>query len=305
MKIEIRDNPWDLIFVSGITALLILFIAIMPDSAFRTILGLPFILFFPGYVLISFLFPEKEPLDHIERIALSFGLSIAITPLIGLLLNYVWEISLTPILYSQSLFIFTFSILAYLRRNSIPREEKFGIEFEVNTPDWEDYDTIDKALVVATIGLLVVSGALGYHIATTPRTGERFTEFGILGPGGMADDYPSELMVNETGTVIVMAINREHETVNYTLCIGLGDVERNYENMERLGEIPQDHNVSLPRNNTYRHTELTLDHEEEWNRWINFSIEQSSDDPYKVSFFLLRDQEVYRSTHIWVDVREG
>ena len=45
-------------------------------------------LFLPGYALIATLFPRKDDLDGIERIALSFGLSIAITPLLGLALNY-------------------------------------------------------------------------------------------------------------------------------------------------------------------------------------------------------------------------
>ena len=66
----------------------------------RIILGLLFVLFLPGYSLIAALFPKKKDLDTIERLALSFGLSIAITPLIGLLLNYTpFGIRLTPITY--------------------------------------------------------------------------------------------------------------------------------------------------------------------------------------------------------------
>ncbi|MEF8873105.1 MAG: DUF1616 domain-containing protein [Candidatus Thermoplasmatota archaeon] len=301
MRIKIEEKPWDLLFVAVVTALLILAIAVIPDSALRTILGLPFILFFPGYVLISFLFPEDEPLDKIERIALSFGLSIAITPLIGLLLNYIWEISLVPILYSQSLFIFTFSLLAFLRRRAIPTEEMFSIEFEINPPDWENYDIIDKALVVATVGLLIASGSLAYHIATTPRTGERFTEFGVLGPEGMADDYPTNLTVNETGTVIVMVTNREHASVNYTLVIGVG---HSYDNMSDEGDIPEDFNVTLPSNNTYKETSVRLRHSEKWNRTVNFSIGEE-DRALKLNFFLLKDGDVYRQLHLWVDVLEG
>ncbi|MBS3816696.1 MAG: DUF1616 domain-containing protein [Candidatus Thermoplasmatota archaeon] len=301
MKIEIKEKPWDLLFVAVVTALLIIAIALVPDSAMRTILGLPFILFFPGYVLISFLFPEEEPLDKIERIALSFGLSIAITPLIGLLLNYIWEISLVPILYSQSLFIFTFSLLAFLRRRTIPTEEMFSIEFEIDPPDWENYDIIDKALVIATVGLLIASGSLAYHIATTPRTGERFTEFGVLGPEGMADDYPTNLTVNETGTVIVMVTNREHASVNYTLVIGAG---HSYDNMSDEGDIPEDFNVTLPSNNTYKETSVRLRHGEKWNRTVNFSIGEEGR-AIKLNFFLLKDGDVYRQLHLWVDVLEG
>ncbi|MCK4222104.1 MAG: DUF1616 domain-containing protein, partial [Dehalococcoidia bacterium] len=68
-------------------------LALLPAALFTTgplriVLGLPFLLFSPGYALIAALFPKKGSLDGIERIALSFGLSIAVVPLIGLILNY-------------------------------------------------------------------------------------------------------------------------------------------------------------------------------------------------------------------------
>ncbi len=50
-------------------------------------------------ILIIALFPKKGDLGGMERVALSFGLSIALTVPIGLLLNYtVWGLSLYAIL---------------------------------------------------------------------------------------------------------------------------------------------------------------------------------------------------------------
>jgi len=43
----------------------------------RIILGLPFVLFFVGYVSISALFPRKEELDSIARLAFSVWLSLS------------------------------------------------------------------------------------------------------------------------------------------------------------------------------------------------------------------------------------
>ena len=297
MKIEIREKPWDLAIVVISTILLLGIIYLTPDSWVRTVLGLPYLLFFPGYVLISFLFPEEEPLDKIERIALSFGLSIAITPLIGLLLNYTWQISLIPLLTSISLFIFAFSGLALYRRRAIPLEEVFHIELEINPPDWESYDMIDKALVVGTVILLIASGALAVHIATTPRTGERFTEFYILGEGGMADDYPNDLQVNETGTLTIGVVNREHETTDYTVVMGLG---YEFDDMNSIGTLSD--NISLPGNNTYFETEISLNHTESWNMTVEFSVEMP--EIYRMKFFLLRDGEVYRDLHYTLLVRD-
>jgi len=88
------------------------------------------VLFLPGYSLIATLFPRKDDLDGIERVALSFGLSIAITPLLGLALNYTpFGIRLSPILIVLSVFTVSLAIGALVRRNRIPEEDRFIIEF--------------------------------------------------------------------------------------------------------------------------------------------------------------------------------
>jgi uncharacterized membrane protein len=93
-------------------------------------LGLPLVLFLPGYSLIAALFPRKDDLDGIERIALSFGLSIAISPLLGLALNYTpFGIRLSPVLIVLSVFTISLAICAYVRRCMIPEEDRFVVDF--------------------------------------------------------------------------------------------------------------------------------------------------------------------------------
>ena len=124
--------PTDLILVFWITALCILFVLIpkLSHTFVRTLLGLFLVLFIPGYSLIAALFPKKDDLEGIERAALSFGLSVAVTPLIGLALNYTsWGIRLTPILISLSAFTFIMVFVAYLRRIRVPLEERFSVPF--------------------------------------------------------------------------------------------------------------------------------------------------------------------------------
>jgi len=71
-----------------------------PYVYIRYILGSVYVLFLPGYSLIKTLFPTKE-IDNIERTALSIGMSLALVPLVGLLLNYTpWGIRLTPVILS-------------------------------------------------------------------------------------------------------------------------------------------------------------------------------------------------------------
>ena len=120
----LKHFPNDLALVIFLTLLCIPFVLIPPlneISPIRIILGLPLVLFLPGYSLIAALFIRKDDLDGIERIALSFGLSIAISPLLGLGLNYTpFGIRLTPILIVLSVFTIALAIGAYIRRGKIP-----------------------------------------------------------------------------------------------------------------------------------------------------------------------------------------
>jgi uncharacterized membrane protein len=117
----------DLFLLNILSALLIAVIAFFPNSPARTIHGLPFILFFPSYVLICALFPGKNDLDIIERLALSMGLSIAVTSLIGLALNYTsFGIRLYPVTFSLFSFIVLMSAVAMYRRRIIFPEVAFA-----------------------------------------------------------------------------------------------------------------------------------------------------------------------------------
>jgi len=57
----------------------------------RMIFGSIFVLFVPGLIW-SFVFFDKKEIDWIERIALSFGLSIALVPLTIFYLNYLFSV---------------------------------------------------------------------------------------------------------------------------------------------------------------------------------------------------------------------
>ena len=119
MKISFEKYPID-ILICVVWSLILLPISLLDfEGPIRIVLGLPFILFIPGYVLVFALFPTKKTdrgIDIIERIALSFGLSIAVVPLIGLGLNYTpWGIRLEPILLSIFIFIITLGVIGIYR----------------------------------------------------------------------------------------------------------------------------------------------------------------------------------------------
>jgi uncharacterized membrane protein len=61
----------------------------------QVIIGLPLVLFIPGFALSYALFPKKKDIDTLERIALSFGLSIALIPLVVFFMNKFIKIPIT------------------------------------------------------------------------------------------------------------------------------------------------------------------------------------------------------------------
>lgn len=119
-------NLWFYLALAVSFATVIVIYAVPADFPFvaaRWVLGSLFVLFIPGYVTVEALFPKGRELDGIERFALSVGLSLALVPLIGLLLNYTpWGIRLTPIVISLTIFTVGLSLVA------LGREFRFSVE---------------------------------------------------------------------------------------------------------------------------------------------------------------------------------
>jgi uncharacterized membrane protein len=84
-------------------------------------------------------------------------------------------------------------------------------------------ETLDKILTVILLIAIITALAATIYIIVTPKKGEEFTEFYILGPGGKAADYPTNLSVGERGKVIVGVVNHEYKTVNYSFVARLGN----------------------------------------------------------------------------------
>ncbi len=87
-----------------------------PLVAIRWVLGIIFVLFLSGYALTSALFPTGDEIDGIEKIALSFGLSLAVAVFDGLALNFLWEIRLVPLLVTLSIFTLVMWVLYLFRK---------------------------------------------------------------------------------------------------------------------------------------------------------------------------------------------
>jgi len=261
-------------------------LALLSSGPLRIVLGVLFILFFPGYMLIAALFPRKDALDGIERLALSFGLSIAIVPLIGLILNYTpWGIRLEPILFSLLFFILVMAAVALWRRQRLAYEERFQVNFTVNlsrlTLGWRNQGRWDRLFSILLVFAIFAALGTVVYVIQSPGVGERFTEFYILGIEGKAEGYPQEIILGDKGEVIVGIVNREHEPTVYTVEISIDG-----ENIVKVGPV-------------------SLDHEGKWEQKVSFNPSRAGPNQ-KVEFLLYRGESTdpYQGLHLWVDVKE-
>jgi len=280
MSLVIRVVERYLFWVNGLGAILVVLVVLFPISILRILIGVPFVLFFPGYALVCALFPKKGDLDEVERLALSIGLSIAVVPLLGLVLNYTpFGIRLYPILISLFSFTFLMSFVAMRRRNALSIEERFTPSFSVNVPRWRELSKMDKALSVGLIFCVVFSGALMANFATTPRVRERFTEFYVLGPTGKVEGYPTTLTLGESGTVILGVVNHEYDEATYRIVIRLDG--------ETVGTIEG----------------IGLEHEGRWEKNFTFTPDKTGE-KLKLEFLLYMNggAEPYRSLHLWITI---
>jgi len=140
---------------------------------------------------------------------------------------------------------------------------------------------LDKVLTVFLIGAIVAAIGTLIYVISTPKVGEKFTEFYILGEGGKAADYPKKLVLGEKGYVILGIINHEYKSVNYTTKVLIGNKE----------------NQSI--------APIALKNKEKWEKKIAFTLIAPGED-IKVEFLLFKDDqpEPYRSLHLWIDVLE-
>lgn len=332
MKVRL---PNDLLIIDILVILLILSITFIPNTVARVILGLPFILFFPGYVLVAALFvrkaqgPSSSPpstiegekakpggeMDGIERTALSFGMSIAVTGLIGLGLNYTpWGIRLEPVLYSISVFIIILSLVAILRRRSHGRK---GLTARINLriPGVWQGSPLNKTLsVILIIAILGAIGTLAYTVAR-PKTGEKFSEFYILGINGKAADYPTDFVLSQPSTlnpqpsvasvqygsntapvsekwgrITLGIVNHEQATTSYTVVMQIDGTQVNIPfqggTVKSIGPV-------------------VLTPEEKWEQEIGI-VPQHTGQNQEVLILLYKNggTSPYLNLHLWINVTE-
>jgi uncharacterized membrane protein len=288
----IHDMASDLKLALGLTVITLAFVFVpyANETIIRPALGLVLVLFLPGYAFIAALFPGKADISDLERAALSFGLSIALVPLIGFTLNYTsWGIQLKPITISLAIFTVACLLVANGRRLLLPPPERFSIDFvhlfgEAKKSVLRTTGSrLDRALsIILMLSILTSVSTLAYVIAV-PKEGEKFTEFYLLGPNGKAVDYPISFVLGEQQPIIVGVVNHEFRNVTYDIIVQLTNSNRS----------------------TILYTDkVALDNNQTWEKTINLKPDRVGTN-MMMEFLLYADGNManpYRETHLRVSV---
>jgi hypothetical protein len=159
------------------------------------------------------------------------------------------------------------------------QEQGLGLSLQDGSPG-ENRTKIDKILTIVLVLAIVLSVCGVIYLIIIPKQGEQFTEFYILGSSGIADEYPTDLVVGEKGTVIIGVVNHEYEDVSYQLDVRLDGA-------------------------TISEDSIDLVHNETWESLFTFQAMEKGENQ-KLEFLLQKDDVngTYRSLHLWVHVRE-
>jgi len=349
---QIRRLPADLAAAVALVVLtnLAVLLPVVSETPLRVVLGLPFVLFVPGYAFVAALFPEagespvtdeesdalaedtpnagdRSGIDGIERVALSFGLSIAVVPLIGLVLNFMpWGIRLVPILVGVSAFTLVSVAVGAIQRWELPEEERFRVPYrewvaagraELFEPD----DRTDAALnVLLVLSILLATASVGYAVAV-PKKGEQFSELYLLTEGEdglVADDYPTEFVQGESRELVVGIGNQEHSRVDYTVVSELQrvDIERTSNATVGNGSVndttgASNVSISVLEEREVTRFETELGHNRTWIRKHNVTPTLTGD-RLRLTYLLYKGSppgdptvdNAYRAVWLWVNVSE-
>ena len=260
----------------NLLAMVLVPLVVLTTGPVRIVLGIIFVIFFPGYTLMAALFPRKDKPDVVGRVALSFVLSIALISLIALALNYTsWGIRTNPIVVGIAVFSSITSLIAIYRQTRLPEDQRLVFPLHTKLPKWKSKSTLDKVLmVVLTITILAGIGGLSYMFSN-PRVQEKFTEFYFSGQG----DYHPKLTLGENESVTVGIINHEGQILNYHIVVDIDGKE-----------VQQTDPISLAK-------------EEKWEHLVTF-VPTTIGENQSVEFLLYRGDKSgpYLNLSFWLDV---
>ena len=271
----LRSELLLLLFISLLAAVLAWFGA---PLLIRLPFGLLAVLLLPGYSMSLALLPRAQDLEGAERLALSFGLSLSVVIVLALVLNYTpLGLGARSIILSETGWTVLALAAAWWRRRGIAPSELLSVV--VRDWHWQSTSKATKLALMALAGAgLLTAVALTFTLTASPR----FTEFFVLGPEGLAENYPRVAAQGEPVTVTVGIANREERSANYSVT-----VTSNGDTLATAGPFE-----TAPG--------------QQWETPVTFTLREVGNSR-EIEFLLFKDGAIqpYRHLVLWLDVIPG
>lgn len=317
------DPPVDLLGIAWfvIVATVVLSVLNVSSPIVRAIFGFPLLFFVPGYIAVSVLFPRDSPvsekqagraliaqtreLSDVERAALSFGLSVAIVPLLGLVIAAgPWGYTDSTVIGVVSGSVLGGTILAISRRQSLPPADRYHVRLgerltaaraAILDAESAAHTAINVALVVS---MLLALTTVGYALVA-PQQGEEYTSLQLLTENDSGDlvasGYPDAIEPGESIPLVIALENHEQQAQNYTIVVQEQRMEDG-DVVERT-EL-QSINYALSDGETgHGYRDITPVAEE---GTVRVSVQVYLDDPPAEP----THEDAYRHAYFWVDVTD-
>lgn len=297
------------------------FLPVVRDTPLRIGFGLVFLLFAPGYAIVSALFPEgrssKRASDGIktkdlpsggsigglERLVLSVGLSVAIVPLVALGLNFTtFGIRLAPVIVSLLVIVVSLLMIAAYRRQALSSEDRFRVPWRGHFGNAFDSETRAETIanVFLAVTVLLAAGGVGYAVAT-PNPNQSFTNVYLLTENEngtlVTDDYPQSFTAGEPQELVVGIDNQEHETASYTVIVKVDRVRAD------------DGSNTVLETEQLRQFNTRLSHNQTWRQPHSIAVPMIGD-RLRLTYLVYRGEppsnptisNAYQEVHLWVSV---
>lgn len=243
--------PTDLLLVVAYAFLVdALVIASVGVGPVRFLLGMVFLCFVPGYAVVAALFPGRprrssrertlgatlrgphEGLLLSERVAISFGTSVALVPVVAVVLGAL-AVPLTreAILGSLTVVVIGFAAIGALRRMRLrpaDRFHPFGREPTRGDGGQRAERTASRGSTALAVGLVLAVGLAGgafvYGIAAEPPS-TQYTSATLLTESAdgeyVASGYPANGSVGEPVSLTLRVDNRQTTPANVSAVVAL------------------------------------------------------------------------------------
>jgi len=292
------------------------------------VFGVPLILFLPGYVLVATAFPasadaaasDRSPggaadgpptgVGGVERAALSFGMSVALLPLVALAIA-VSPLGLDrpPIVGAFVAVVCVGAAVAAARRMRLDGDRRYripvgrwvtGLTRGVFGTDRRLAGVANALLIVS---VLVATATMGYALAV-PQDGESYSSISLLTENDsgelVAEGYPTNFTAGEPADLVVSVENDEGSETDYTVVVVVQRVDPSADGVRVLEQQELDR------------IEATVGSGETWRQEHQVAPEMVGED-LRITYYLYRgdvpedvnDDTAYRHVYLSVDVDRG